>query len=139
MILLDTNIFSALMQGQPDKRVIEWLDGINPELLWTTSITVFEIQYGIELLATGKKKEQLHQAFDALLRQDFSSRVIEFELNAALIAGELSASRKLSGYNTDFRDIQIAGIASFHGAAIATRNGNDFADMAIELINPYCS
>jgi predicted nucleic acid-binding protein len=34
-------------------------------------------------------------------------------------------------------DAQIAAIARFRGAAIATRNVSDFVDCAIEVLNPW--
>jgi predicted nucleic acid-binding protein len=50
MILLDTNVLSALMLTTPDPVVVQWLDNQPAESIWTTSITVFEICTGIELL-----------------------------------------------------------------------------------------
>jgi predicted nucleic acid-binding protein len=40
VIILDTNVLSALMQATPDVRVIAWLNRQAPESIWTTSITV---------------------------------------------------------------------------------------------------
>ena len=42
MILLDTNVLSALMQRQPDPAVMAWLNEQPAERIWITSITVFE-------------------------------------------------------------------------------------------------
>ena len=42
MIILDTNVLSALMLREADPRVVDWLDGQAPESIWTTSVTVFE-------------------------------------------------------------------------------------------------
>ena len=137
MIILDTNILSSLMQKKPDKRIIKWLDEIDPQLIWTTSITVFEIKYGIELLASGKKKNQLHTAFETMLRLHYHNRVIEFEINSALATGELAAVHKKAGHNVDARDLQIAGIALSKGASIATRNEKDFQYCNLDLINPW--
>jgi toxin FitB len=56
MILLDTNVLSALMRRQADPDVIAWLDTQPPESIWTSAITVFEIRFGIEILAKGRKR-----------------------------------------------------------------------------------
>jgi hypothetical protein len=56
MIVLDTNVLSALMQRQPDPVVVAWLDRQPSESVWITAITVFEIQFGIELLAPGRRR-----------------------------------------------------------------------------------
>jgi predicted nucleic acid-binding protein len=50
VIPLDTNVLSALMWTEPDTEVVDWLDGLPPESVWTTSITVFEVRMGLDLL-----------------------------------------------------------------------------------------
>ena len=60
MIVLDTNVLSALMRDGPDPIVIAWLDGLPPESVWTTAITVFEIRFGIEIVA-GRRYEMTTQ------------------------------------------------------------------------------
>ena len=51
MILLDTNVLSALMRRDADPVVIDWLDAQPPESIWTTAITVFEIRFGLDMAA----------------------------------------------------------------------------------------
>jgi toxin FitB len=43
VILLDTNVVSALMARRPEQAVVEWLDAQPSESVWTTAITVFEV------------------------------------------------------------------------------------------------
>jgi predicted nucleic acid-binding protein len=43
MILLDTNVLSAMMQVVPDETVARWLDQQPRESIWITTITVMEI------------------------------------------------------------------------------------------------
>jgi len=38
MIILDTNVLSALMQQQPDPVVVNWLDAQAAEAIWISSI-----------------------------------------------------------------------------------------------------
>jgi predicted nucleic acid-binding protein len=52
VILLDTNVVSALMKREPEQAVLEWLNGQPPESIWISSITVFEVRFGLEILAT---------------------------------------------------------------------------------------
>ena len=137
MIILDTNVLSALMKPTPDPIVQNWLNRYDMELLWITSITVMEIQFGIHLLPDGKRKDTLQEAFQLMLRKRFVSLIIEFEMNAALAASQIAAALKSSGQNVDVRDIQIAGIASARGAYIATRNKRDFKHTGVEIINPW--
>lgn len=61
MILLDTSVLSALMLRAPDPSVVTWLDAQPAESIWTTSITVFEIQTGLELLKAGRRRTHLER------------------------------------------------------------------------------
>lgn len=137
MIILDTNVISALMHPKPDTSVIKWLNRYDLEYLWLTSISIMEIQYGINLLADGKKRDHLQDAFNLMLLKSFRKRIIEFEEDAALAAADIAASSKRSGQNITIQDLQIAGIAMAKGAAIATRNVKDFNHSDIEIINPW--
>jgi len=50
VIRLDTDVLSALMRSEPEAIVVDWLDAQPPESIWTTSVTVFEIRAGLELI-----------------------------------------------------------------------------------------
>ena len=136
MILLDTNVLSALMLRKPDPAVVDWLDSQPAESIWTTSITVFEIRTGLELLDPGRRRTQLEAAFDQLLSDELDDRVQSFDRAAALAAGTIAAARQRAGLTMEVRDVEIAGIAIARKAALATRNTRHFADLGIDLINP---
>jgi toxin FitB len=137
VILLDTNVLSALMQREPDQTVVAWLDEQPSESIWTTSITVFEVRMGLELLATGRRRSQLEQKFDRLLVEDLDGRVQLFDRAAADAAGTIAASRQRAGRTVEIRDVQIAGIVSARKATLATRNVRHFEGLDIRLVNPW--
>jgi predicted nucleic acid-binding protein len=126
VILLDTNVLSALMQRAPDPIVVAWLDRLPTESVWTTSVTVFEVCFGLELLASGRPRRQLEQAFHQALAEDFEGRVAPFDSAAALAAGAIAAKQRRAGKPIEIRDGQIAGIASARRAILATRNTKHF-------------
>lgn len=125
------------MQREPDAAVIGWLDTQPPESIWTTSITVFEVRFGLELLAPGQRRRFLEDAFDAMLEEDFEGRVVSFDEAAAHAAGQIAAARRRLGQSIEVRDVQIAGIAVARRAAVATRNIRHFKDLGPELIDPW--
>lgn len=137
MIILDTNVVSEQMLAHPSPAVMAWLDQIDYSLLWLTAITVYEIQYGIERLPAGRRKQQLATGFDRMLRQLYRHRIIEFDVSAAMLTAKLAAKARSRGENMSQRDLAIAGIALQHGAAIATRNVRDFPHEGLEIINPW--
>ena len=137
MILLDTNVLSALMQTRPDPVVVAWLDGQAPESVWTTAVSVFEIRFGIELLPPSRRRRALEEAFDAMVRDDLDGRVAAFDSAAAHAAATLAARRQRRGRPVDLRDTQIAGIALARRAGLATRNARHFEGLDVNVVNPW--
>ncbi len=56
MIILDTNVASELMKPSPAPIVRDWVRTHRGNELYTTSITLAEIRYGIERLPAGRAK-----------------------------------------------------------------------------------
>ena len=137
MIVLDTNVLSALMQQQPDARVVAWLDRQSADSVWISSITLFEARYGLALLASGKRKKLLLERFDQFLEGDLENRVLQFDHIAATHAAQLAAERKARGRPVDMRDTFIAGIAVARHATVATRNTRHFDDLPVPVVNPW--
>jgi predicted nucleic acid-binding protein len=137
LILLDTNVLSALMQREPDQTVVAWLDEQPSESVWTTAITVLEVRMGLELLAKGRRRSQLEQEFDSLLDEDLDGRVQFFDRAAADAAGTIATSRQRAGRVVEIRDVQIAGVASSRKATLATRDVRHFEGLGIHLVNPW--
>ena len=136
MILLDTNVISALMRRRPDPIIVAWLDARAAESIWTSAVTVFEIRFGIELLSPGRKRNALEAAFEAMLRDDLGGRVADFDSAAADEAARLAARRQ-RGRTVELRDTQIAGIALARRADLATGNVRHFDGLEVNVINPW--
>lgn len=139
MILLDTNVVSALMRPDPEMPVVKWLDGQPRASIWITSITVMEIRYGLQIMPRGRRRDTMLQLIEKLMVEKIEGRVAPFDVGAAQQAGDLMASRKAKGRMGDIRDTMIAGIALATGAALATRNTTHFADLSVPVINPWAT
>lgn len=137
MIVLDTNVVSALMGAEPVARVEQWLAAHTNEELATTSITVAEIGAGIELLPNGKRQRELRSRWQELLVSGFGERVFAFDRAAAVLYGELFARRQRAGRPADAFDLQIAAIALACDAGVATRNVRDFEGLGLRVHNPW--
>jgi toxin FitB len=135
MIVADTNVVSELMRPSPSAVVVDWVRR-NERELYTTSITLAEIRYGIERLADGRRKQLLRStAEEAFL--EFEERVLAFDAEAALAYAAIVSSRDRAGLPIDGFDAQIASICSVHRAVLATRNVKDFQDTGIDVIDPW--
>lgn len=137
MIILDTNVLSALMRSAPDLAVVAWLDRQAPESLWITSITLFETRFGLALLPSGRRRRALERSFTLLLEEDLENRVLDFDAGAATAAATLAAARQRAGRPADMRDTQIAGIAIARRATLATRNVRHFPDLTVPVVDPW--
>ena len=137
MIILDTNVLSALMRLEPDPPVLRWLDLQAPQSIWITSITLFESRLGLALVPDGRRRRALESAFARLLDEDLENRVLPFDSDAALQAATLAAQRQRTGRTVDIRDTQIAGIAQARRATLATRNLRHFEGLTIPVLNPW--
>jgi predicted nucleic acid-binding protein len=136
MIILDTNVLSALMHRIPDERVIAWLDQQPRTSIWTNAVTLFEVRFGLLNMAIGKRRSLLTQAFEAMLDK-MGHRIAAFDAAAAIQAAELMAPRQRNGRLGDLRDTMIAGIVLAHHATLATRNTRHFEDLSVPVINPW--
>ena len=137
MIVLDTNVLSELMRPKPSARVAAWIAQQPLADFFTTAITEAEIFYGIELLAKGKRRDGLLAAAEGMFTDNFAGRVLAFESDAARHFARIAAHRRELGRPISHADTQIAAIVRAHGATLATRNGSDFADCNITLIDPW--
>lgn len=137
MIILDTNVLSALMRAIPDEVILNWLDGQPETSIWTTTITLMELRYGVQSMPSGRRQEQMKRELEVVLREEIEGRYAIFDIPAAEQAAELMAFRKLKGRPVDQRDTMIAGIALATHATLATRNVSHFADLSVPVVNPW--
>ena len=137
MILVDTNVLSAMMRAAVEPAVERWFDAQPPESVWTTTITIFEIHFGLALLAPGRRRDRLYGAFDRAIDEILSGRVLAFDRTAAETAAVIAAKQRQIGRPVEIRDVQIAGIATARKATLATGNTRHFENLGIILVDPW--
>jgi hypothetical protein len=137
VIILDTNVLSALMRIAPEAQIVRWLDHQPAESIWITAITLFETRLGLALLPKGRRRQLLELAFDRLLEEDLEKRVLDFDSAAATEAAALTAARQRAGRTVDMRDTQIAGIVLARRGTLATRNVRHFQDLSVTVVDPW--
>jgi predicted nucleic acid-binding protein len=125
------------MKATPDQRVITWIDQQDAMALFTTSITIAEIMYGLSVLRESKRRVLLKEAFDHVLTRAFKHRILVFDEAAAHFYGQLMGHRKTVGHLLSVLDGQIAAITKVNQMSLATRNTRDFSDCELMLINPF--
>ncbi|WJK40946.1 type II toxin-antitoxin system VapC family toxin [Solwaraspora sp. WMMA2056] len=136
MIVLDTNVVSELMRAEPAPAVLRWLRRDPAGGLYTTTVTVAEIRYGIARLPEGRRRESLHQAANEIFAA-FPRQVLPFDLAAANAYADIVSGRERLGNPIDGFDAQIAAICRSQAATLATRNAKDFLDTGITVVDPW--
>jgi toxin FitB len=136
MIILDTSVASELMKPSPAPVVRDWVRARRGKELYTTSITLAEIRYGIEHLPAGRRRDLLKATADDVFAA-FEDQVLPFDAAAAAHYPIIVTRRDHAGLPIDGFDAQIASICRTHDAALATRNRKDFHDTGIDVIDPW--
>lgn len=97
MIVLGNNVLWAVMRAAVEPTVERGLDAQPAVPVWTTSITVFEIQFGLKVLAPARRRERLDMAFRRAIDEVLGGRVVAFDTTAAETAAAIAAQQQQRG------------------------------------------
>ena len=137
MILLDTNVVSALIGEQTDRRVAMWANEKPAEDLWIPTVGLFEVRAGFLRMPPGRRRETLLSNFKFLFEDALGGRSVALDASATDAAATLDAERKARGFVVGLADTLIAGIALSRRATLATRNVRHFADLPTPVVDPW--
>jgi toxin FitB len=137
MIVLDTNVVSALIRQDTAPRVVAWVDEQHAAHLFITAVTAAELLYGLARLPEGRRKSTMAAKVHTLLDDYFAERVLPFGVSSAPHYAEIVSARESRGRPISAADAQIAAICRLNQAQIATRNIKDFTDTGVTLVNPW--
>lgn len=138
MILLDTHVLSECMRPVPAAPVVAWLDAQAAGQVWVCAISRAEIEWGVALLADGRRKLALGMAAEGMFAEDFAGRCLSFDEQAASRYATIVSARTRLGRPVSVEDAQIAAIALAHGMTLATRNERDFEAIdGLSVVNPW--
>ncbi len=131
--LVDANVLSEATKPSPNDKVLDWL-GKNERVLAVNPIVLGELQYGIFLLPSGKKRDRLLKWLASGI-QHLAMLVLDAE--TAREWAQLLSELKRKGHAMPIKDSLIAASARQYGLSIATRNTKDFAPAGVKLVNPF--
>lgn len=107
-----------------------------PGDLYTSSVNVAEIRYGLARLPEGRRRDELRRIADAVFT-DFGGQMLAFDRAAAeeyafVVRARDDAGRPISGF-----DAKIAAVCRTHRAVLATRNVKDFELTGVDVVDPW--
>jgi predicted nucleic acid-binding protein len=115
-----------MMKPAPEPSVLSWLEQ-NENECFLSAITVGEIERGIALLPTGRKKSRLQEAFQEFL-QASEAHVLSFDAAVARRWANLSGTAQRKGRTLSVLDSMIEATALHWDLTIITRNVSDFIE-----------
>lgn len=131
--LVDANVLSEATKQRPESSVLGWLRAHEPDLA-TSPIVLGELEFGILLLPSGRRRTKLRDWFSEVVKH---VRVLDIDAVVAAEWAELLARLRKSGKAMPVKDSLIAATARAHGLTVATRNLRDFRRAGVELVDPF--
>jgi predicted nucleic acid-binding protein len=132
--LVDTNVLSELRRKSPDKQVLEWFAKRPPVILYLSVLTLGEIRKGVEGVADIVLRQALVDWLETDLPLFFTGRILSVDSTVADRWGRLVAS---AGRPLPAIDSLLAATALAHDLVLVTRNTKDFADLPVQIFNPW--
>jgi toxin FitB len=130
--VLDTNAVSETEKPIPNPGFITWLEAQDPAHLFITTISVGEVWAGFHQMEPDHRDYNRIKILATNLPRKY--RVLNFDLRAAAIWGELTA--KANG-PLPLRDSFIGAIARSRGGHVVTRDVAPFERMGCRVLNPW--
>jgi toxin FitB len=135
--LLDTNVVSEPMKARPNAGVLNWLAQVDEDSVFLSVVTITELRYGIERLASGKRRDRLEGWLRKDLASRFGERILPVDLAIADACGRLVARSETVGRPIEARDAFIAATAEVRGLTLVTRNISDFEATVKDIVTPW--
>jgi predicted nucleic acid-binding protein len=136
--LFDTNVISELRKGdRSDASVRLWVERVPPSACYLSSVTIAEIQFGIERVANPGLRGELDAWLRDGVRAWFGDRILEVDEAVLLIWRRLAWEGQKARYTYSQPDALIAATAKVHDLAVVTRNTEDFARADVPAFDPW--
>jgi len=132
--LVDTTVLSEFTKPRPDDAVLAWLMGCDTDSLYLSTITIFEVQVGIELLPEGKRKRNLARWLEEEIPDTYDGRILPVSAEVATAGARIVALARKQGWNDLEMDALIAATALIHEMPVVTINRKHFERMGVELV-----
>ena len=132
--LLDANVVSEVVKPRPEPRVLSFL--ATETDLWLSAIALHEVEFGIQKLDPGRRRDQMRSGIEAYLTR-YVHRFLPVDSAEATVAATMRAEARRRGRTLSVTDALIAATARVHGLTVATRNVKDFQGVDVDLLNPW--
>jgi hypothetical protein len=130
--LLDTNVVSELRKPKPHAGVLVWINDLLDDQLYLSATTMGELQAGVERTRR-QDADKAHEIEWWVDQLEDSYQELPMDSECFREWARLMEGRS---YHLP-EDVMIAATARVHGLTVATRNERDFAQLNVDIINPF--
>jgi predicted nucleic acid-binding protein len=135
--LLDTNVLSEIRRLKPEPKVLAFIAAHPLDEFYISTVTLAELRYGIELLSTGDKRDDLNIWLTQTIRPMFEGRVLPITEDIMLRWRIVVENGRKTGHTFSQPDLIIAVTALHHGFTVVTRDRSDFEKAGVPVVNPW--
>lgn len=135
--LLDTNIISQATKPKPAPEIVTFLKNTPLAQLYLSSISIGEIEWGIEVVQDAAKRAALRQWFTHALLPDYAGRILPIDQEVMITWARMVVSGGKKPGQLPCMDALIAATAIHHGLMLVTRNEQDFKEFGADVLNPW--
>ena len=135
--LLDTNVLSELRRPNPATQVVAFIARQPLDRLYTSTVVMAEIRFGIEMAPDPAKRAALTDWLTHRVRPQFADRILAVSEDVMFRWRVLVEDGRRQGHIFSQPDLIIAATALHHGLSIVTRNVADYARAQVAVVNPW--
>jgi toxin FitB len=135
--LLDANILSELRRPRPEPKVVAFVAAQPLESLHTSSVTLAEIRFGIELVADANRRAELTDWLAHKVRPMFAQRVLPVTEDIMFRWRLLVEEGRKVGHTFSEPDLIIAATALEHGLTLVSRDTREYERARVPVFDPW--
>ena len=137
--LLDTNVVSQATKRAPAPGVLAFLGRTPLADLHLSSISMGELELGVERLLDAAQRASLRTWLDGVLLPDYAGRVLAPDAGVMTTWARMVLATGKTPGQLPAMDGLIAATALHHHLTLVTRNVRDFAAFGVKLLDPWAS
>lgn len=134
--LLDTNAISEWVKPRPNPGLIGWMESADEDRIFLSAVSLAELRYGVERMATGSRRSRLEAWLGHELPLRFEGRILPIDINVADAWGKIISRSEAAGRPMGAMDGFLAATAEVRGLTLVTRNVADFP-LLKAILNPW--
>ncbi len=135
--LLDTNVVSETVRGNPDRAVLSWIARQPDDLTAISVVTLAELESGLLSTVDQKKRDSLSRWLEGTVMPWIGQRTLPLSLKILTDWVQLGRILAAKGMTRNPADLLIASTARIHDLILVSRNSRDFAGTGVVIYDPW--